>query len=288
MQTKHDLQSRLQQKDDQHNIMKRTATNAHMLWVEGNLSNLEILCINSFMAHGYTLTLWTYGKITNAPQGTIIEDARKILPEGRIFKYSNGSYAGFSNLFRYAVLSTTGGLWVDSDVVCLTSEQTLGTEPFLVTERMPGMSLLYNRFLNSKLRKKPSRTWKYTQLRKLKINPNVIYRPVPRKGDIVDLAFAVSDRFPADLQTWGDCGPILLTTFTLNYPQIAFKIMAPDFANSINYWSCPDDLLMPGKKIPEHAAFLHLYNEMWRRSDMDKNGAFPKNSIMDRLKKQYL
>ncbi len=259
-----------------------------MLWVYGDLSNVERICINSFIAHGYHLTLWTYGHLSNAPEGMMVEDARNILPENRIFKYPNGSYAGFSNLFRYALLSKSGGLWVDTDVVCLVPAQALGGEAFLVTERVLIPSRLRRRFINYKMKKSPGKVIRYVERHYLKMNSNVIYIPEPKRGDIIDLAFAVSDRFPPGQQEWGDCGPKLLTALTLEYPKLAYKVMGPDFANSIDYWNCPQNLLARGNTISGHAVFLHLYNEMWRRAGVDKNGEFPKDSIMDALKKKYL
>lgn len=91
----------------------------HMLWIGGSLSNLEKISILSFLKNGFSVKLWTYGNVLGVPDGTIQHDARTVLPENRIFKYKNGSYAGFANLFRYAVLSKFGGLWADTDVICL-------------------------------------------------------------------------------------------------------------------------------------------------------------------------
>src|SRR6185369_115805 len=106
----------------------------HMFWAFGNLSNVERICATSFLRNGYQLCIWTYGDISNAPSGTIIKNAREILPESLFFQLPNGSCAPFSDLFRYAVLSKVGGLWVDTDVIALKPLE-VAPEPFLVTER---------------------------------------------------------------------------------------------------------------------------------------------------------
>lgn len=238
-------------------------TIVHFLWVYGELSRLEQLSISSFLHNGYTACLWTYDTIRNAPEGTILRDARDILPEERIFTYRNGSYAGFSNLFRYALLCARGGMWADTDVVCLKNLSQKPGHPFLVSERIHGSD-------------------------KIKININVIHDPKPSRGDIIDMALAVTERFPLDKLDWGDCGPTLLTNLYGAYPKLGYTIMEPDFANPVDFWKCPKVLISPGIELPINSTYLHLYNEMWRRNGVDKNGCFHKNSIVGALQEKYL
>ena len=108
----------------------------HMFWAYGDLSNLEKICISSFVSQNYSLNLWTYGGISNTPAGVIVRDAREILPEEMVFLNGRGSYASFSDLFRYAVLNKIGGLYADTDVIALQPESTLPENPFLVTEKL--------------------------------------------------------------------------------------------------------------------------------------------------------
>jgi hypothetical protein len=234
-----------------------------MFWAYGNLRNLELICINSFLHHGFNLVVWTYGDITNLPKGAILKDARVILPETRVFKYKNGSYAGFSNLFRYAVISTIGGLYVDTDVICLIPHTNLQETPFLVTERVHGKSDLV-------------------------VNSNIIFNPRPSRGDIIDLAFAFSDRYPVEKQDWGDCGPRLLTTIVSSYEKLSFEIKPPNFANPVDFWDCPARLLTPGASLPAESAFLHCYNEMWRRNRVSPDSKFPEGSIMANFSDRHL
>jgi hypothetical protein len=97
------------------------------LWIGGVLSPLEILTIKSFQAHGYRFVLWHYHPLENVPNGTFLKDGNSILPESAVFSYHNankfghgkGSFAGFSDIFRYKLLYENGGIWVDMDVTCL-------------------------------------------------------------------------------------------------------------------------------------------------------------------------
>ena len=72
----------------------------------------------------YVRHLYVYGPVSNIPPGVELRDAEKILPAASVFTYSHegagrGSYAGFSNWFRYELLYRNGNIWIDLDVVCL-------------------------------------------------------------------------------------------------------------------------------------------------------------------------
>ena len=98
------------------------------LWIGRCLSKIELLCIKSFLRHGHEFHLWVYDIIeTPLPEELILEDAAQIISRSDVFNYHNknqyghgkGSYAGFSDIFRYKLLYEKGGWWVDMDVCCL-------------------------------------------------------------------------------------------------------------------------------------------------------------------------
>lgn len=100
----------------------------HGLWIKGALSPLELITIHSFLQHGYNFILWSYGiDNSNLPDSVILKDAREIIPENDVFFYRHhnqfghgeGSYAGFSDIFRYKLLYEYGGWWTDMDITCL-------------------------------------------------------------------------------------------------------------------------------------------------------------------------
>ncbi len=102
----------------------------HGLWIGNKLSNLELLTLHSFRYFGHDFYLWAYEKIlTPLPPQVFVKDANEIIPKEKVFKYKNfnqyghgkGSYAGFSDIFRYALLYKYGGWWVDMDVTCISS-----------------------------------------------------------------------------------------------------------------------------------------------------------------------
>lgn len=247
----------------------------HMFWAYGSFSNLEKISANSFLKHGYRLNIWTYGDISNAPPGATIKDAREILQESLFFRMPNGSCAPFSDFFRYAVLNTVGGLWVDTDVIAL-KPLDFAPGPFLVTERTQVGSV--KRFIKQTIRRSLS----------FRINNNVIFNPNPITGNIIDLAHLYSERFPKEKVLWGELGPALLAAIEKIYPNHGFSIKDPDFANSIDFWMCPAAIIEPGTKLHPDAAFLHLYNQTWNEKKIDKNGTFPKQSLMSFFAEKYL
>lgn len=99
------------------------------LWIKGELSPLEKLTIQSFIANGYEFILWTYDEplVYSQIENLIVRDAREIILENQVFSYKlsnqfghgKGSYAGFSDVFRYQLLYLNGGWWVDMDVTCI-------------------------------------------------------------------------------------------------------------------------------------------------------------------------
>jgi len=81
--------------------------------------------MKSFLDHGHAYDLYAYSSFA-VPDGVRLLDANEILPRSEVFFYRRGGGAGsvacFANLFRYRLLMLRGGWWVDTDVVCLSSE----------------------------------------------------------------------------------------------------------------------------------------------------------------------
>jgi len=89
------------------------------LWVGDALSPIEQICIRSFLHHGHEFHLYAYNDLAGVPAGVTVKDANDIIPAGEVFMHRIGTYAIFSDWFRWALLEKRGGWWVDMDVVCL-------------------------------------------------------------------------------------------------------------------------------------------------------------------------
>lgn len=97
------------------------------LWIGNQLTEAQKLCLNSFIYYGHEVTLFVYDNNIAVPDGIVKEDARKILPENKIFIHM-GSYAGFSDIFRVYMIKKTGYTWTDVDMMCLSSDWNFGTK----------------------------------------------------------------------------------------------------------------------------------------------------------------
>ena len=109
-------------------VIQAESNTINALWIGNKLSALELLTIQSFLDNGHSFKLWLYEPLENTlPEKVMIGDANTIIPRENIFAYKNpnkyghgkGSYAGFSDIFRYKLLYEEGGWWVDMDVSCL-------------------------------------------------------------------------------------------------------------------------------------------------------------------------
>ncbi|GAA4420864.1 capsular polysaccharide synthesis protein [Bremerella cremea] len=90
------------------------------LWIGGELSRLEHLCLSSFVYHHPgQVDLYCYDEVGNVPGGVRICDANDIVPASSVFSYFKGSYAGFADLFRWELLLKQGGYWIDTDMLCI-------------------------------------------------------------------------------------------------------------------------------------------------------------------------
>jgi hypothetical protein len=228
----------------------------HFFWAYGNVGAAFEKCIMSFANRGFECSVWTYGNISDLPS-ELVKDAREIIPESSIFLNRQGSYAGFSDLFRYEVLSKIGGLYSDTDVVCLTRPDDLPLSPFLVTEKNGNA---------------------------VQINGNVVFNPVPEEGNLISLAQAYAEKFPKDKISWAEIGPWLLTGLVTMNPNHGFTIYAPEFANPIGWQESPGRFLSECE-IPVGAKFVHLYNETWRRCNMDISAKYPESFLISKLLK---
>lgn len=93
----------------------------HALWIGPHLGELAAACLRSFVRAGHRVILHTYEELPDAHRaGVEVADASKVLPRERVFRHvRTGSYAMFSNLFRYEILRRSMGLYIDCDVVCI-------------------------------------------------------------------------------------------------------------------------------------------------------------------------
>jgi hypothetical protein len=193
--------------------------------------------MKSFIDNGHKYDLYSYDTPV-VPQGIRVLDANEILPQSEVFYYRHadgrGSVAGFANLFRYRLLLLRGGWWVDTDVVCLSSQVPQG-EIYLEREEE-------------------------------EIIGNAVLK-FPRGHALVKALYECSCKAGKDIR-WGETGPQLTSDLTKQmglWDQARLR----EHAFSINWRDAFLLVTKSGRQATQErtrsASFLHLWNEVFRR-----------------------
>lgn len=230
------------------------------LWIGGKLSNLEILCINSFLKNNINFKLYCYQEIENLPQGVIIADGREILPESEIFCYQTGkgkgSFSAFSNIFRYYMLYLKGGIWVDMDLICVKNLESSNDYMFACEQSNTGT------------------------------NVASCFIMCPPKSDIMKYCYEKSVKFDRQTLEWSVIGPKLLSQgidkFKLNKYIKGYQKFCPI---KFKDWK---KIIEPNQNFNfENTVAIHFWNEKWRRGGVDKNDSFESTTLYSQLKNKY-
>jgi len=229
------------------------------LWIGASLSIFERLTIASYLANGHDFHLYTYEAVAGVPEGATILDAGRILPPSRIFRYrGNGSFAGFSNFFRYRLLLEKGGWWVDLDTVCL-RPFAFDTDYVFSSEIDKDVAVI-----------------------------NAAAIKAPPGSRLAEYAWRVCEAKDISTLRWGETGPRLLADAVshaglrayVQPPQTFCPTRYPEWRLVIDPNGCRD--------FGPDVYAIHLWNEMWRHHGQDKDGTYPASCLLERLKSRYL
>ena len=202
------------------------------------------------------MEVFSYDPDFAVPAGVLRRDAHEIWPTDRVMRYQTGFGTGspalHANLFRYAMLHRLGGWWIDLDVILLRTE--LPQQPIYFaresTERIvpgtlkfPAGHDLLADCIRECVKAAEAATWGQTGSRLLE--------PLVKKYGLEPLA-----------QTYE-------TTYPIPWRQIAV-LFDP---------ACAEEV---GVRCAQ-ASFLHLYNEIWRKSQIPFDLRPPAGSYLDML-----
>jgi hypothetical protein len=235
----------------------------------GPISDMEILCLKSWVGHGHPVHLYTYDDISGLPAGVITIDAGVIVPADEMFLYTGPapvshrpdafSYMPFADLFRYRLLRFNGGLWMDLDIILL--------------QPIPDALFEKDFFCSSE------RTIQAGQLKAkspFKANIGVIYCSEPESDLMIEL---VNDRRPT---RWPWNG---LKKFTkwVERLGLAKGVLQPSVFCDMNWWdlraitvTVDDTDILPAKlghagtpvRWPAEAVGVHLWRGLLRQKGM--------------------
>jgi hypothetical protein len=228
------------------------------LWIGSSLSAMERLCISSFLKHGHEFHLYTYEDVARIPASTVVCDANSILPASSVFRYSNGSYAGFANYFRYKLLLEKGGWWVDLDTVCLKPFDFTAEYVFASHLQKDGASIVCSGIIKS-----------------------------PAGSAFCDYAWRVCQRKDPQRLVWGETGPVLTSEAVNHLGLQQYVVPAETFCPVHGHvW----ESIFDGTFRHEFGSAtyaVHLWNELWRREGLDKDRRYESGCLYELLKATY-
>jgi len=233
------------------------------LWIGDKLSQVEKLCISSYIHYGHEFHLYSFNDIEGVPDDCIIKDASEILPKDEVFTYNvgpgKGSYSAFSNYFRYKLLDLKGNWWTDTDIVCI-KEFDFKEEYVFASER--------------------------TDSQGIQITSGII--KTPQGSEFSKKCYAFCSEQDKNTLPWGTVGPKLVSN-TVKELKIENFVKAWKLFNPIGFEQVGmifDETF--GDMDLSHSYTIHLWNEMWRRYNLDKNKTYDENCLFEKLKKKYL
>lgn len=222
------------------------------LWIGKELSNLELLTIHSFISQGHVFHLWTYNPIeTELPAGTEICNAAEIIPVSSVFAYTHsnkyghgkGSYAGFSDIFRYKLLYELGGWWVDMDVTCLKPLDFTKPYFFRKHHEMPAVGSVMSAPKGSKLMK-------------------LCYE------ESIATVNAASINWHQPIE--------ILNKYIVQENLSGF---VESGASNLDSWLETSSYIRTDKQIPEEWYFIHWQNEEWRVRGVNRNSFYYRSAL---------
>lgn len=228
------------------------------LWIGRELSTMEELCIESYLQNGHEFHLYSYDTISNVPQGTIIKDANLIVDSDEIFLDNRSGIASFSDYFRYKLLYEQGNCWTDLDMVCLKPIDFKDDFVFSSEYDRNGIPIVNIGFIKSP----------------------------PGADFLAEILELITVTEFQDVR-WGSFGPLLFNQVLKSYESEKYIKMPAVFC-SVNWFDFRDLVAENAKEVSDEVYAIHLWNEMWRMSNLDKDGDFPLNSIYEKLKMKYL
>lgn len=213
---------------------------------------------------GHSVFLHTYNEIEDLPQGVIILDANLIIPKNNIIKHKKtGSYALFSDIFRYELLKKIDGLYVDCDVYCL--------KPIEKPESGYLLGFEDDKLINGAVLSLPKDSKVLSSLTNAAYDPYFI-PPWYSKTKQFRLKLKKLLGFGKGLEDmpWGVIGPKAITYY-IKKLLLEKNVSSIDIFYPVHY-NCVSQLFDPKLSVMDvttsRTLCIHLYNEMLKNKDL--------------------
>jgi hypothetical protein len=220
-------------------------------------------CLRSWVDYGHSIDVYTYDPALQLPPGVGRKDAGEILPSSAVYTYrtgmGRGSVAAFSNEFRYRLCQARSVIWVDTDVLCLSSHW-------------------------------PERDYQIAWQTPDHDQVNIAVFGAPRESELIVASLERIQRVGLATAEFGQLGPV---PFTKTLQALGLEHVAaeswefyPIGFNECNYFLDPDMYELAEKRVVESYA-LHLWNEVWTRARIPTFLRPPRGSYMESVYERH-
>lgn len=263
-------------------------TPIHYFWIGNELSQMELLALKSASKQGHQPTIWTYDSISNLPSSVVVRRGEDVLPKQKIdylIHQLQLPLAVVSDLFRYQLLHQVGGLYSDTDVVILRNlDPILDREFFCSTYEYGYGQCASNCFMHITAGSTISKYLVEESERRLE--------EVEKNG--------------LSAENYCYLGPFLVQQCAA---ELGVAQLPYDFINPISWrwvskliaFEKPDHRFLlktavrkflpsiesRGYGLTKDSFAIHLCNEIWKQQGLNKNSRFHRQSLYERLKRDY-
>ena len=253
------------------------------LWIGGEFSFLEQLCVKSYLDAGHKFTLYGYDDVKGVPKGVSIRDARELY-RGEPFHIhlKHQTPAIHADYFRVKLMRRgLGELWVDTDAYC--------HKPFdFGTPHVFGW--LDDQIANGVMRV-PSDSPALLAYEELLFAKEPLPPFYPQ--DVLNMIKTLrlyGFCLPLETMTWGATGPMGFTHFLRQTGEINHALPQPVFYPA--GWQERRKFLRPKdkyfKNVTEDTVSFHFYGRIVRRILSEEFGGLPApKSILSELCEQH-
>lgn len=239
--------------------------------------------MTSFAACGHPVLLYVYEEPGGVPGNVSVVDAEQLIPRKELFKYSKtGSFAPFADWFRYRVLYERGGVWADTDVVCLQPLAYARPEIYAWQDDVQINNAVLGLPAQHPLAKwmmecceQPNRVLPYDDGRSRRRKWRRRWLEGNRRGNV----------------KWGEYGPAGFTLAARHLGFVELALPPQEFYPApFKQWrSVFEPTQRDWGATLANSKALHLWNEMMRReAGFDKNARFAPSSLFEQLCARYL
>ena len=248
---------------------------------------METLCLISFIKTGYDVHVYCYDEL-ELPAGVTKKNAADVLPRDQVFThchpgFGSGSFAGFADRFRYHLLYEKGGWWFDMDFVSIRMKSEPSDLTFASTwenewGQCANNCAIYSYPADERirwLRDKSDERIKSKDVSFGEIGPFLVQELVRELG------------IEKNVAPWWEFCPypwrmVRRMAYTGNGN---FMIDKARFARHL-YWQAMRSEFRAGY-IRKQTRAVHLHNEVWRNSGLQKDQIYHQGSLVGWLQRKY-